>query len=704
MFDSLDQAAEFGVIEPTMVKQIRAGKGVVAIVQFEPSKVVDAYGKGDEAGVARAAALIKQMRTDVLKTVPVKPTQLFELVPAFVTELFNSELALRLINHKHVLSLAPDRPNVLHLDESLPRVRQPQVVTGSGLTGAGTSVVVLDTGADYTDVAFGMCSAPGVPAGCRVPVAFDIAPDDRSLDDHGHGTNVAAIVAGVAPGANVIPIDVYEGRYIWDRHAIAALSWVLGKHYVYNIAAVNMSYGFDQYFNSPCGGAGFLNLYTSPFQMMRQAGVLPVASAGNHAMHNPTFTSGVSVPSCTAGAIAVGAVHTRDETDDQPGENCTDKAPISFDQITCFTAGGPMVDVLAPGTGITAAGITMTGTSQASPHAAGAVALLKQAAPNSSALDREIQLTTSSVQILDPRTGLTRPRLDLPSAVRRAAPVPNDNRSDKTVLIGSSGRFAQTTWTAGSEPGETGHAGDPGGASVWYEWTASQAINAVITTDGSDFDTLLSVYSVDAMGNLAVLGENDDEAMGISTSRVAVGVAAGQRIQIAIDGKLDTTTGFTATGHAKLTWNLPNDDIADAVSFPDTIFANGAARSGSNLRSTHQFGEQAHCGDVYARASVWYKWEPSTDQSVRARLGGVQLTCLAIYSAPRALTQPAFSDLTRIVSGSDDQGDAIDVTFDAVTANTYWMAVDGVSFESACYPNGMCDYITTAGPFSLQLN
>ena len=66
-------------------------------------------------------------------------------------------------------------------------IRQPQA-RAAGYRGAGTAVAVLDTGVNYRGQAFGSCTAPGRPAGCRVVAARDFAPQDDALDASGHGT------------------------------------------------------------------------------------------------------------------------------------------------------------------------------------------------------------------------------------------------------------------------------------------------------------------------------------------------------------------------------------------------------------------------------------------------------------------------------------------------------------------------------------
>ncbi len=111
-----------------------------------------------------------------------------------------------------VLAIYENGVRYTTLAESLPLINQPQV-EAAGYTGTGTTVAVLDTGVDYTREAFGSCETPGDTAECRVVFAQDFTPtDDGMLDDSVlHGTNVAGIVLGVAPDANIAALDVFRG-------------------------------------------------------------------------------------------------------------------------------------------------------------------------------------------------------------------------------------------------------------------------------------------------------------------------------------------------------------------------------------------------------------------------------------------------------------------------------------------------------------
>ncbi len=80
----------------------------------------------------------------------------------------------------------------------------------AGYTGNGHYVAVLDSGVDYQHADFGSCTAPGVPATCRVAGAYEMAANDGSLDDDGRGSNVSGIALGVAPGARILNYDVFN--------------------------------------------------------------------------------------------------------------------------------------------------------------------------------------------------------------------------------------------------------------------------------------------------------------------------------------------------------------------------------------------------------------------------------------------------------------------------------------------------------------
>jgi len=118
---------------------------------------------------------------------------------------------------------------------------------------------------------------------------------------------------------------------------------------------------------------------------------------------------------------------------------------------------------------------------------------------------------------------------------------PNDNFASRIVLNGA------TVTTNASNVGASREAGEPlhtdqlrnmGDTSLWWRWTAPTASNVVITTIGSDFDTLLGIYTGSILSNLTLVAQNDDvdPADRILTSSVSISPTAGQTYLIAVDG------------------------------------------------------------------------------------------------------------------------------------------------------------------------
>jgi hypothetical protein len=113
----------------------------------------------------------------------------------------------------------------------------------------------------------------------------------------------------------------------------------------------------------------------------------------------------------------------------------------------------------------------------------------------------------------------------------------NDNFASATTLSGSTISVAGTNSSATKEPGEPNHGGNAGGRSVWYRWTAPSAGTVTIDTHGSNFDTLLGVYTGTSVSALTTVASNDDDpAGGTATSKVTFAATAGTTYMIAIDG------------------------------------------------------------------------------------------------------------------------------------------------------------------------
>ncbi len=155
----------------------------------------------------------------------------------------------------------------------------------------------------------------------------------------------------------------------------------------------------------------------------------------------------------------------------------------------------------------------------------------------------------------------------------RVGQPPNDPFSSSENPSCGVGSDIESTMFATAETSEPGHAGSEAGGSLWYRITAPVSGELHLSTLGSDFDTVLAVYTGSSPGGLAEVGANDDidptpRSAGVTEprSRVVLPVTAGTTYRIALDG-FDAGDGAGPTrGTSRLNWSL---DPTGAAQFPD---------------------------------------------------------------------------------------------------------------------------------------
>jgi photosystem II stability/assembly factor-like uncharacterized protein len=248
------------------------------------------------------------------------------------------------------------------------------------------------------------------------------------------------------------------------------------------------------------------------------------------------------------------------------------------------------------------------------------------------------------------------------------APPPgaNNNFAAAQTLTGAEGVvFGQNT-TATKESGEPDHGGDIGGKSVWYRWTAPG--NGVVNFDtlGSEFDTLLGVYTGTVVSALTLVASNDDANGDTLQSSVSFQCSAGVIYRIAVDGY------GAASGPFTLNWRSVAPPVNDNFSAAQLLSGPSGTLGASNTAATKETGEPDHAGDFGGR-SIWFKWVATASGLATFDTFGSDFdTLLAVYSG---------SSLPGLVSlGSNDDaagGLQSSVTFSATAGATYWIAVDG---------------------------
>ncbi len=244
----------------------------------------------------------------------------------------------------------------------------------------------------------------------------------------------------------------------------------------------------------------------------------------------------------------------------------------------------------------------------------------------------------------------------------------NDNFGGAQQIQASPFSFETYNACATKENGEPNHAGNPGGHSIWYVGTAIATGPIRLSTEGSDFDTLLAVYTGTSVDNLVLVGSNNNINSTNHQSGLTFNGVAGTVYYIAVDGYNGTF------GKAVLNINPPTNDAFAAC---QVLTGTRGRTTGYNIGATKQPGEPDHNGSFSWR-SVWYCWTaPANGPVVFDTIGSDFDTLLGIYTGSNV------GALTRITSDNDSGGNlASRATFNAVAGTTYRIAVDGVQGTS----------------------
>jgi subtilisin family serine protease len=347
----------------------------------------------------------------------------------------------RTYDHLSVLSLEVDREALdrlaasdevesltLNIPSPLNTLQHANVVGATrtqkfGLGGAGQTIVIADSGVDASHpllsghVIDGACfstdsasSTSLCPSGASEAYGIDAGGAcEEDIAGCDHGTHVAGIGRTIAPESSLISVQVFSefdaecATYglaspcvlTWQDDLLAALDYVVDLSQTDpSIASLNMSLG-GGVFSGACDD----DPRAEGIKMLRDLGVTTVVAAGNDGS-----ADGVSAPGCISAALTVGATSFTDE-------------------VSSFSNGGHLVDILAPGESILSTvpgGIDrMSGTSMAAPHVAASIAVLRSVSPDLTVDEIETLLKATGQPVSDSRSGLVHPRLQLDASAYR---------------------------------------------------------------------------------------------------------------------------------------------------------------------------------------------------------------------------------------------------------------------------------------------
>jgi len=397
----------------------------------------------------------------------------FEFVPYMALAADQATLDY-LIQSPLVASISEDAISKPQMASSNPVIGSP-VAWAEGFDGSGWAVAVLDTGVDNTHSWFTTPANKVVSEACYSSSAVDeiesLCPGgasgstavnsamncDLTINGCDHGTHVAGTVAGndeagpnfgVARGADIIAMQVFSKFLTEDEcgagnapcvasfssDQIAAMERVLVLADSMNIAAVNMSLGGGQYFSQESCDADNTALKAA-INNLRSVGIATVTAAGNNG-----WKDSILAPGCISMAISVSAT--------------TDS-----DDIPWFSNIYPWIHLLAPGVNINSSlpgdriG-SKQGTSMATPHVAGAWAIMKQLRPAAGVGDILATLQNTATPVSDMRgegVEVDMPRINIGFAIgenRETFEIFNDGPA--TLSITSIAPQADSAWISWS--------------------------------------------------------------------------------------------------------------------------------------------------------------------------------------------------------------------------------------------------------------
>jgi subtilisin family serine protease len=536
---------------------------------------------------------------------------------------------------------------------------------------SSVAVAVTDTGIryDHQDLAPNMWRNPAEIPGDGIDndgnglvddvFGYDAYDNDGDpMDSQGHGTHCAGTIGargnnGLGMTGVAWNVQLMAGRFLGpnggttsDGIKVIDYSRQAGAHII----------------SASWGGGGYSHALRNAIAACANAGIPFVAAAGNSGTNNdslPHYPSSFDLPNI----VAVAATDANDRLTD----------------FSCY--GRNSVDIAAPGWQIwstyieddsTSAYRYLHGTSMATPHVSGALALAKAHYPDASmeALIDGLRHTADKLPSLDGKVA-TGGRLNLHRLLTELEPMlPPSNDAFDTPLVLNGG---YATWSGGNqlatrEPDESSYSPAAGERTLWFAWQAPYDGFATVSASSLGAGQRLVVFKGETRASLHVVFDSGAESTATADTRVNFLAEGGMPYRIvtagnSLPGELFTLTLEVVGG---------NDLLSAAFMLEGEEFE----IMGSNRGATAQpFENSAPHAGVGAGQSVWYRWDAPMSGPFSLNTEGSETdTVVAVYTGDPLNPQDFIT-----VGANDDVSATLRwsrVDFEAVQGTSYYIAVD----------------------------
>jgi subtilisin family serine protease len=266
----------------------------------------------------------------------------------------------------------------------------------------------------------------------------------------------------------------------------------------------------------------------------------------------------------------------------------------------------------------------------------------------------------------------------LSNSVTVAGSGNNDFFEGRRVLSGTSGQITDSNSTATREPNEPSTRFGGTFRTRWYAHTSTVTGTFTLNLAGSNFDTVVAVYTGSAVNSLTKIGDDDDGVSGTLQSRLSVSIVAGTEYQIQVGSYWDTggsialawTAVETPCGTEPTNNKLACAEVVVGTQFNDTVVTTAATLD------TDEVALPA-TASVTACKTVWYRINPNVSGTLSIDTGGSTFATV-IHAYSTTVDAPGHANLTYLAEGTSTLNRGV------TSGSKYLVRVGGVDASGTC--------------------